>query len=163
MPEALSLRLATSADLPFVMATERLPGYEYLTAQWSLEEHQRALAQAHTRYLLALSPSLGEVGFVILQPVADQHEGTKLKRICVSTPGQGVGGQFLSAVIHWVFDCLPTDRLWLDVFSHNERARRAYRRAGFSEDGTLRAAYRCADGSIADRILMSLLRSERRV
>ncbi len=97
---------------------------------------------------------------MILQPVADRHEGTKLKRICVNPPGQGLGALVLRALMDWVFVTLPTDRLWLDVFTHNERARRAYRRAGFTEDGLLRAAYRLPDGATADRVIMSVLRSE---
>jgi RimJ/RimL family protein N-acetyltransferase len=149
-------------DLSFVMATERLPGYEHLTARWTWEEHCQAMAQENTLYLIAQSADLDDVGFVILQPIADHHEGTKLKRICVSTPGRGVGGALLSAVISWVFTTLHTDRLWLDVFVDNEHARRAYRRVGFSEDGILRSAYRNADGLLVDRVLMSLLRSERR-
>lgn len=156
----LQLRLACDDDLPFVVATERLPGYERLTAQWSIEEHRLALQRSDTRYLIGEHPNDGAVAFVILQPVCDAHEGTKLKRICVSTPGRGVGTQCLAAVMDWVFVNIPHTRLWLDVFTYNERARHVYRRAGFQEDGLLRGAYRLPDGQIADRVIMSVLRKE---
>jgi hypothetical protein len=156
------LRPATPADIDFVVATERLPGYERLTARWSRDEHAAALARDDTRYLVGSRPGGELEGFAILQPLSDVHEGAKLKRICVTKPGSGFGRPFLVAVIDWVFSTTNNERLWLDVFTYNERARDVYRRAGLREDGLLRQAYRLADGSRADRYIMSILRSERR-
>lgn len=154
------LRTATPADLDFVVATERLPGYELLTARWSRDEHAAALARDDTRYLIGSRPGAGPEGFAILQPLRDPHEGAKLKRICVTRPGSGFGQPFLAAVIDSVFATTDNERLWLDVFTHNERARHAYRRVGMREDGLLRHAYRMPDGTRADRCIMSILRSE---
>ena len=155
-----SLRTATPADLDFVVATERLPGYELLTARWTREEHAAALARDDTRYLVGGPTADALEGFAILQPVRDVHEGAKLKRICVTRPGGGFGQPFLAAVIDWVFATTDNDRLWLDVFAHNQRARHAYRRVGLREDGLLRQAYRMPDGTRADRYVMSILRRE---
>ena len=154
------LREATAADLGFVYATERLPGYDRLTACWSLEQHAAALEREDTRYLVGSRPGGALEAFAILQPLADTHEGAKLKRICVTRPGSGLGGPFLAAVIDWVFSSTANERLWLDVFTHNERARHVYRRAGMREDGLLRQAYRMPDGTRADRCIVSILRGE---
>jgi len=154
------LRRATPADLDFVVATERLPGYDLLTARWSPQEHAAALGRADTCYLVGGRPDRKLEGFAILQPLADPHEGAKLKRICVTQPGGGFGQPFLAAVFDWVFTATDNERLWLDVFTHNERARHVYRRAGMREDGLLRHAYRMPDGTRADRCIMSILRSE---
>ncbi len=161
--DAAALRPATPADLDFVLATERLPGYERLIARWSREEHDAALLRADTRYLVGGRPGGELEGFAILQPLADPHEGAKLKRIAVTRPGSGFGRPFLAAVIDWVFGETSNERLWLDVFTHNERARQLYLQAGMREDGLLRQAYRMPDGGRADRYLMSILRSEWRV
>jgi diamine N-acetyltransferase len=59
-----------------------------------------------------------------------------------------------------VFSTTAVDRLWLDVFTHNDRARHVYARAGLREDGLLRYAYRLPDGTRCDRYLMSILRRE---
>ena len=158
--ERAQLRRATPADLDFVVATERLPGYDLLTARWSPEEHAAALVRADTRYLVGGRAGRALEGFAILQPLADPHEGAKLKRICVTEPGGGFGQPFLAAVIDWVFTATANERLWLDVFTHNERARHVYRRVGMREDGLLRHAYRMPDGTRADRCIMSVLRSE---
>ena len=155
-----SLRLGGPADFDYVMATERLPGNEVLTARWTREQHAAALAREGTRYLIGGSPRAPQAGFAILENVDDRHEGAKLKRIAVSEPGTGFGQPFLLAVIGWVFASTPAERLWLDVFTYNERARHVYRRVGLREDGLLRQAYVLPSGERADRIIMSILRSE---
>ena len=154
------LRAAIAADLGFIHDAERLPGYELYTAQWSPAEHAAAMARPDTRYLVAAGADGALRGFVILQPLADRHEGTKLKRIVVTTPGAGFGQPLLRAVFDWVFANTASDRLWLDVFTHNARARHVYRAVGMREDGLLRQAYAMPDGSRADRVIMSILRAE---
>lgn len=155
-----SLRVGDSNDIAYVMATERLPGNEVLTARWTRDQHVAALAREGTRYLIGGSSRAPREGFAILENVNDPHEGAKLKRIAVSAPGTGFGRPFLGAIIGWVFASTPADRLWLDVFTYNDRARHVYRRAGMTEDGLLRQAYVLPNGARADRVIMSILRSE---
>ena len=156
----LELRPAAVADVDFILAAERGPGYERLTAQWSREHHEAALERTDTRYLVAQRQDQALEGFVILQPFNDLHEGAKLRRIAVTRPGEGFGRALLVATIDWVFATTDNERLWLDVFTHNERARHVYRSAGLREDGLLRQAYRLPDGARVDRVLMSVLRNE---
>lgn len=146
--------------LGFVMATERLPGYERLTAQWNAEEHRAAMARANVRYLLGSRAGAAPEGFAILEQIDDPHQGAKLKRIAVVEPGSGFGRPFLDAIIEWTFTHTAAPRFWLDVFTYNERARHVYRRAGLREDGLLRQAYVLPDGERVDRVIMSLLKSE---
>ena len=47
--------------------------------------------------------------------------------------GQGFGTEASRLVAAEVFDTLPIDRIQLEVFTHNPRARRAYERVGFRE------------------------------
>jgi diamine N-acetyltransferase len=159
-PLPVAIRLATAADVDFIVATERLPGYERLTARWTADEHRQALARDDTRYLVGARERGVLEGFAIVQPVEPLHEGAKLRRIAVSAPGTGFGRPFLSAVVDWVFATTACERVWLDVFTDNLRARHVYRSAGFSEDGLLRQAYRMPDGTRADRLIMSLLKHE---
>ena len=160
IPPGAVVRVAGPADLDFVHDAERRPGYEWLTGQWARDEHIAMLARADTCYLVASPPGGAPAGFVILQPLSDVHEGTKLKRVVVCDPGLGFGQAMLRATFDWVFANTPSPRLWLDVFTHNDRARHVYRRVGMREDGLLRQAYRMPDGSRADRVIVSLLRSE---
>ena len=142
------------------MAAERGPGFEQLVAQWSEVEHRAALKRSDTRYLVGHPPAAPPAGFALLQNIGDRHEGVKLRRVAVTAPGTGFGQALLAAVVDWVFEHTRDDRLWLDVFTHNERARHVYRRLGFVEDGLLRQAYLMPDGTRVDRVIMSMLRSE---
>ncbi len=154
------VRLAGRADLEYVMTTERLPGYDVLVAQWTREQHLEALGRADVRYLIGLDAAGERAGFAILEQIDDRHAGAKLKRIAVSNPGHGFGRPFLNEVIGWVFGTTTAERLWLDVFTYNERARHVYRTAGFQDDGLLRQAYVLPTGERVDRTLMSILRGE---
>ena len=53
-----------------------------------------------------------------------------------------------------------TNRLDLDVFVGNERAKQAYEAAGFTAEGVMREHHRIADGGFRDVWLMSILRRE---
>ena len=154
------LRLGTAADVDFVMTTERLPGYDELTARWTRDAHLAALAVVDTRYLVGARASGALEGFAIIEQIDNSHEGAKLKRIAVTAPGAGFGQPFLHGALAWLFESTAAPRLWLDVFTHNARARHVYRRAGFSEDGLLRQAYLLPSGQRVDRVIMSILRSE---
>jgi RimJ/RimL family protein N-acetyltransferase len=152
-----------AGELDFVVNTERLPGYEALTARWSTEQHLEALSRPDTRYLLGGTETDRPVGFVILQPFGDIHEGTKIKRIAVSQPDLGHGRRLLTATFEWIFGQPGIERIWLDVFAHNARAIAAYQAVGMKVDGTLRCAYQMSDGRRVDRLLMSILKDEWRL
>ncbi len=154
------LRRASGADIAYILKAERLPGYEHLVACWSADEHWRAMASLDTAYWILESPDQTALGFAILDGLRDRHQGVKLKRIVMDSPGHGLGYGFLRALGDWVFTQTPSERWWLDVFATNTRARRAYLKIGMTEDGVLRQAYVLPDGTRADRVLMSVLRGE---
>ena len=52
---------------------------------------------------------------------------------------QGFGSDAIRALAHFGFGQLRLERIWLDVFDANERARRLYERLGFVHEGTFRA------------------------
>ncbi len=158
--QQIHLRHASGDDLAYVMRTERMPGYELLLAQWSLAEHREAMARPDVVYFIAERARGEAVGFAICEGVGDRHNGIKLKRIAVNSPGAGDGGRILRAVIDWAINDAAAPRFWLDVFDYNERARELYRRAGLREDGLFRSAFALPDGRRADRVIMSILADE---
>jgi RimJ/RimL family protein N-acetyltransferase len=73
--------------------------------------------------------------------------------------GQGLGSAAMNAIVDFGFGMLRLERIWLDVYDFNERARRMYDRIGFSLEGSRRhGAYR--HGKYIDEQLMSILRDE---
>lgn len=73
--------------------------------------------------------------------------------------GKGIGSWAIQKTRDFAFETLKLHRLELDVFSFNERARKAYLAAGFQQEGILRDAV--WDGEdYADDILMAILEDE---
>jgi len=72
---------------------------------------------------------------------------------------KGYGTEALLAICDFGFGQLRLERIELDVYAPNARARRSYEKAGFSVEGTLRHGH-FADGEFIDVTRMSLLRDE---
>lgn len=73
--------------------------------------------------------------------------------------GKGYGTDATRAICDFGFGQLRLERIGLHVYAGNERGRRAYEKAGFSHEGTLRRAH-FARGEHHDVHVMSLLRDE---
>jgi RimJ/RimL family protein N-acetyltransferase len=72
---------------------------------------------------------------------------------------KGYGSDALRLTVSYAFRELGVYRVSLGVFSYNQRAIRAYEKAGFVHEGLLRAAlYR--DGQRYDHLFMGILRPE---
>jgi RimJ/RimL family protein N-acetyltransferase len=72
---------------------------------------------------------------------------------------RGFGTDALTTLARFGFDEMNLNRIQLTVYSFNERAQAAYRKAGFVEEGRLRQAmYR--QGVYHDILVMGLLRDE---
>jgi diamine N-acetyltransferase len=73
--------------------------------------------------------------------------------------GRGLGTDAMNALLDFGFGELRLERIWLDVYEHNPRGRRAYEKAGFVVEGVKRhGIYR--RGRYIDVQLMSILRDE---
>jgi len=78
----------------------------------------------------------------------------------VADAGRGLGTRLLSASIDWLFTATDANRLDLEVFVDNTRARRAYEKLGFLTEGVLRDWIRMSNGTFRTMVMMSLLRRE---
>lgn len=75
-------------------------------------------------------------GYVILRGLSSINHSLELMRIVIAHPGKGLGRKVLRAVIHRAFREFRADRVWLDVYEDNHRARHVYRSLGFVEETT---------------------------
>ena len=48
----LSLGRATRNDLPFIMETERLPGFDKMVGRWTADQHKAAYSKPSYAYLI---------------------------------------------------------------------------------------------------------------
>ncbi len=131
----VTLVRAGVGDIPFIMATERRPGYDSLVGRFPEDEHRAHLADDNWLYFLGLDDAGAPQGIAILQNRNTPGGSEFLRRIAVTDAGQGFGKPFLSAVIDWVFANSDAQRFWLSVHNDNARARHVYAALGFQEEG----------------------------
>lgn len=144
--------------IPFIMATERIAGFEYLVGRWDEAQHRAALADGRHAYFIGRDGS-GPIGFAIVRDWASPERVMLIKRIAVRRPGLGHGRALLAGVVDAVFAQTDAWRIWLGVFPENTRARRAYEAVGFRAEGIARG--RAFIGGIyRDELIMALLRPE---
>lgn len=73
--------------------------------------------------------------------------------------GKGYGTDAVNALVDFGFAELRLERIWLNVWTENVAARRAYEKAGFVREGTVRHDL-YEHGTFTDGDLMSILRQE---
>jgi RimJ/RimL family protein N-acetyltransferase len=151
---------AAEADIPAIMAIERTPGFEDVVGRWSHEQHAAEMTKASSRYFVLRGDS-GEVkAFAIFQMIGEPDRRVHLKRIVAKDAGQGSGTRLLSKALDWLYTETETNRVDLDLFVENERARHTYEKLGFVVEGRLRDYHRSVDGRIRDALIMSILRKD---
>lgn len=72
---------------------------------------------------------------------------------------KGFGTDALNTIIDYLLNKLCFNRIGVEVFSFNERARRLYERMGFKLEGVLRQAL-CRRGIFEDVLLMGLIKKD---
>jgi RimJ/RimL family protein N-acetyltransferase len=91
----------------------------------------------------------------------DRINGTGALGIAIGPTmwGQGYGTDAVNALLDFGFGEQRLDRIWLGTAADNERAQRAYEKAGFTVEVRQRQA--CLDrGTRIDEIVMGILREE---
>jgi RimJ/RimL family protein N-acetyltransferase len=151
---------AVEADIAAIRAIEADPLYAGLVGRWPEGRHRTEMALPGSRYFVLRDSADAVAGFAIVQGFDDSDRKLHLKRIAVRDPGRGLGSILLEALIATIYGSTETNRIDLDVFVGNDRARHAYEKAGFRLEGVLRDYHRNSDGSFDDMWLMSLLRRD---
>ncbi len=154
----ITITRATEADVPFIMATERLPGYEAFIGRSDEEQHRGRLTQERFAHFIARNDGV-PVGFAILRDWNSPDGITLLMRIAMAQPGQGHGKLFLCRLIDLVFTETACHRFWLGQFPDNLRARHVYESVGFTAEGIARGCV-FLFGMHHDELILSILRPE---
>ena len=156
----MSAEFATPADIAAIMDIERTPGFEDVVGRWTHEQHAAEMAKSSTRYFVLRDDSGAVSAFAIFQLIGEPDRRVHLKRIVARDAGQGHGSRLLGRALDWLYTETETNRVDLDLFVENERARRAYEKLGFIVEGRLRDYHRSVDGRIRDALIMSILRKD---
>ena len=159
MSEGPRLRPTTDDDLGWLVREELRPEFAAYIHRWPEDRHRENLSDPDYRYLIA-EDATKPVGYIILRGIETPERSIGLVRIVVIEPGRGLGRRLLARIMDVAFGDLGANRLWLDVFDDNERARRAYQASGFVEEGLLRDSCLRGDGRLGSLVVMSVLKRE---
>ena len=112
-------------------------------------------------FLICLVADERPIGEVMLADL-DRVNGSAQLGIFIGEAGEwgrGYGTDAVNAIVDFGFGELRLERIWLNVWTENARARRAYEKAGFVREGTLRHD-RYEHGAHTSGDVMAILRSE---
>lgn len=158
-PADVTLRPATTADIDAIVAAERSEPARHLVGQDPPERHAAAIDDPQQELLVITRPDGRFAGYVHLAGLDDVHAGIELRRLVVTSPGEGIGRAAVGRCLDRAFATYATHRVWLDVVPTNHRARRLYDALGFRTDGIVRDGI-SVDGRRQALLLLSLLRRE---
>lgn len=132
-------------------------GWE-LPVDWDARRPWRELVEdADGGCFVAVAPAGEVVGWCVAHLV---HGRAELGMgIVDGHRGGGLGRRLLDAGVRWAVDA-GAHKVVLELWPHNERARRLYERAGFVLEGRHRRHWRRRDGSLWDSLTMGLVLDE---
>lgn len=138
----------------------RAPMSKAMEEQWftGMLERQGKDAYHFVICLLADERPIGTAGFHQVN-YEDGHASFGISIGEKAEWSKGYGTDALRAICDFGFSQLRLERIELDVYEPNARARRSYEKAGFVTEGTLRHAH-YSDGRFQDVVRMALLRGE---
>ena len=140
-------------------------GYPWPQSDASVERWLADVRDRHGEgeYWFAVSP-LGSdefIGTVWLWSKGSRLDGLELSVFVTDEAGlsQGLGTDAIEVALDFIFGSYETERVWLTTDLENERARRAFEKAGFRVDGTIRHHFR-RGGEWRDSLLMAIVRED---
>lgn len=169
--ERLRLRELRDADLAELVAWWQDP--DVMVSQTTSVVHPRPAADIGDQFRAWSRNSGTDLGLVVTHREegtvlghvslfgADAHNRTATYAIIIGPPhqGQGYGTEVTRLVLRYGFEELGLHRIQLTVIGYNERAIRAYRKAGFVEEGRSRESVQ-RGGRRHDQVLMGVLAHE---
>lgn len=163
--EKVTLRVLTEDDFEPIFAAYEDPevtrftgSHKEITAE-TAREWLRTRADQPDRLDLAIVDN--ETGLCVGEAVLNEwdpdNESCSFRILIGPTGrGRGLGTEATRLIVGYGFEKLGLHRISLEVYAFNPRARRAYEKAGFTAEGTMRHAL-LWNGERVDATLMSLL------
>jgi RimJ/RimL family protein N-acetyltransferase len=169
--EMVFLRAAERSDIPIFVRWfndgelisflgMRAPMSQAMEEKWFEEMLARQGKETH-HFVICLAKDGKPVGATTLFGV-DYVNGNAGIGISIGEKnlwGRGIGTDAMFALMDFGFGQLRLERLWLEVYDYNSRARRSYDKCGFVLEGVQRHAI-FKNGRYIDVQLMSILRDE---
>jgi RimJ/RimL family protein N-acetyltransferase len=140
-------------------------GFPWPHSEASIERWFSDVRERHGRgeYWVAISPLGSEafLGSVWLWNKGSRLDGLELSILVTAEAGlgRGIGSDAVNAALDFIFGSYDVERVWLTTEASNERAQRAFEKAGFRREGTVRHHFR-REGEWRDSALMAIIRQD---
>lgn len=126
-----------------------------------LYDHYERITNDGTRYDFAIclqdgDETIGDLSILDIDRV-NRKAGFRIALHGRDHFNKGYGTEAVKLAQQFAFEKLQLNRLQLEVFSHNIRGVKAYEKAGFKKEGTLREAL-YMNGRYSDEIIMGILK-----
>src|SRR5262245_37816334 len=164
----VTLRGVVRADLPLLHAYSNDPEVGLAagdlpspTSMERLGKWYEGLVEPQPRRRFAIEAEGRFIGTCLLQDI-DETSGHAELGIMIGAKdcwGRGYGREAIHLLLDYAFRLANLRRVWLRTHAANERAIRAYRAAGFVEEGRLRE-HQWLAGAYVDTVVMGILREE---
>jgi len=138
----------------------RAPFSEAMEEQWFTRAVEQQ-GKEHYHFVMCRLDDGQPIGTISLFHI-DGVNGTAGVGISIgekSLWGKGYGTDAMNALLDFSFGELRLERIWLDVYDFNVRARRSYEKSGFVAEGMQRHAH-YSRGKYQDVLLMAILRDD---
>jgi RimJ/RimL family protein N-acetyltransferase len=130
------------------------------TERWFADVRER---HGHGEFWFAISPLGSEqfIGSVWLWNKGSRLDGLELSIMVTAEAGlgRGIGSDAVNAALDFIFGSYEVERVWLTTEASNQRAQRAFEKAGFQRDGIIRHHFR-REGVWRDSLLMAIVRED---
>jgi len=156
---SIFVRWFADADMSSFLGM-RAPFSEAMEEQWFARAVENQ-GKDHYHFVMCRLDNSQPIGTISLFQV-DQTNGTAGVGVSIGEKdlwGQGYGTDAMNALLDFGFGELRLERIWLDVYDFNTRARRSYEKSGFVAEGVQRHAH-YSHGKHQDVVLMALLRGD---
>lgn len=139
----------------------KLTGTQHNYSFEDVEKHLKRCQDATDRLDFAVLSESKIVGEVVLNNIDFVNKSASF-RIAIWTEknrNRGFGAEATNLVVQYGFETLKLNRIELEVYSYNERAKHIYSKAGFIYEGTRRQALNW-QGEWVDAHMMAILNSD---
>jgi RimJ/RimL family protein N-acetyltransferase len=128
-----------------------------------LNEHYERITNDDSRYdfaicLLDSDDLLGDLSILEIDQI-NRKAGFRIALHNINYLSKGFGTEAVQLALHYTFEILNLNRLQLEVFSHNTRGIKAYEKAGFKMEGTIRESL-YLNNQYFDEIIMGMLKED---
>ena len=132
-PSLVTVARAEPDDAPVFAALELGPDTRGFVGSNSEAEHRHRITTGEMIYLRIVDRS-ALAGFFILRLDPDGRS-VEFRRVVVAPEHRGIGQAAITAMERYCRGELGRERIWLDVFEENPRARHVYQKLGYRHFG----------------------------